>query len=97
MGRNLYSSSLGARIVGDVILFIAIVAFPWWLSFIFAAAGAFFFRDYYEMLIAGLAIDSLYNAVGPDRGFVYVFSITFAILFVIVFFLKQRLLLYVRE
>lgn len=54
------------RIVFDVILFISIFAFSWWISVILLLIGIFVFDNFYEFIIANVIIYSLFS-VPSDR------------------------------
>jgi hypothetical protein len=51
-----------------------------------------YYRRYYEALVAGLALDVLYGA--PTTiffGFQFVFTLLFAVLFVVMHYVKTKL------
>jgi hypothetical protein len=50
------------RISIDCILIIAAFITPWWFVFIVGAILLFVFKTYYEFIVLGFIIDTLYNA-----------------------------------
>lgn len=65
---------------------------PWWLFSILCLVAVFYFNDYYEVLVAGLLIDSLYNTSPHFWGFAW--SISAVVIFLVSFSLKKRLKFY---
>ncbi|GEM_PF-842508 len=47
------------RIFFDIILFICIFVFPWWIVITFSVVGIFIFKNYYEFLISCIIIEVL--------------------------------------
>lgn len=52
------------RVVFDVILFISVFVFPWWISVLLSLIGIFAFNNFYEFIIIGVIIYSLYFIPG---------------------------------
>ena len=50
------------RIIFDVILFLSVLLWPWWLTVILAIVGLWLFRDYYEFLVLGIIFFAIYNS-----------------------------------
>lgn len=47
------------------IFFVALMLYtPWWLALIAILLGAFYFKNYYEMIVLGIVFDLLYGARG---------------------------------
>ncbi len=82
------------RIATDAILFIAVFTCPPWLVFLIGVFGIFYYNNFYEILGAGIAIDTIYAL---PYGFfatsaLYTFLAVF--LFLAGAFLKQHLKFY---
>jgi len=74
-------ANITRRLIADLILLISVVLLPWWLSAPIAIIFLFVFDSYYEILIAGLIIDSLY----PHSFIIPRISIGFTFLAAVVF------------
>jgi hypothetical protein len=73
----------------------SIIWAPWWLTWGLAIVFLFIFPSYYEILLWGVAYDSLYGLPLPQFwNFPYIFSLSSAILFVISIYLRKLLLAY---
>jgi len=83
------------RIIGNILIFLSIYLFPWWLVSIFLLIGLFLFKKFYEVFFFALLIDLTYGT--GALGFLS-FSYTTLAFFIIVFFLieatKKRLKFY---
>lgn len=82
------------RIIINALLFSSILFFPWWITLFIAVAFLFMFEAY-EVLLWGLFGDLLYGA--PVAGFLnieFLFTLLFILLFIGVYFLKKKLILY---
>lgn len=52
------------RFLFTIILLVAVLYAPWWLTLILALGGAFYFSAYYEVIALGVLIDLLYGMRG---------------------------------
>lgn len=52
---------MGKRICADILIFISIFSFPFWVSLVLIAIALFYFKNFYEALAAGVMIDALYG------------------------------------
>lgn len=83
------------RIGIDCLLLISAFFFPWWVTMLGAVVATFYFRSYYEIVVLGLIIDSLYNASVP-RFYGIQYVLTFAAIFFVFIshIIKERLRFY---
>ncbi|MDP3996728.1 MAG: hypothetical protein Q8P86_03490 [bacterium] len=83
------------RVTADIIFFFFILFAPWWASVIFGLVCLFIFERYYEILVAGLALDVLYG-VGASKngGFPVIFTVSASFAFVASLYLKERIKFY---
>lgn len=83
------------RILADLAICIALLVFPWWVGFVLACIAFFLFEDFYEVILFGLIIDSLYQ-ISIARYFHFeLFFTAFAIvLFIAGFYIKKKLKFY---
>ncbi|MFA6552666.1 MAG: hypothetical protein WCT19_04165 [Candidatus Paceibacterota bacterium] len=79
------------RILTDILLVLAVVIFPWWLSVPLAALFLFVFDNFYEIFLIGALADSLY---GKGAFFEFYYVIIFGVCFLVAFLLKKRIRLY---
>jgi hypothetical protein len=83
------------RIIFDlIILFILFILFPWWVSVIFAFAGLFYFERFYEAVIVGLLIDSIYGSFIILPNFPYFMTTCFFIITILIIRFKKNLIMY---
>lgn len=54
------NNDLWKRLAFDLCLVAAVCWFPWWVSLALATAVFFTFSDFFELILVGLMIDTLY-------------------------------------
>ena len=84
-------SNLILRIVLDIILFLGVFIFPFWLMLILAFVGLLYFRNFYEFIAVFVVLDFLYAA--PEKRFggsVFVLTVVSTIVYFSVNFLKKK-------
>lgn len=85
---------MASRIFLNVLIFLSILFFPWWITAFFALILLFSFEAA-EVIIWGLLIDTLYGIpLAIFFHFTFVFTLLFMILFFVVQILKKRLVFY---
>ena len=79
------------RVLISVIYLILVFIMPWWLNLILGLALLFYFNNYYEYILAGLIMDSLYGGIINIENFHFIFTLftTICTLFIINF--KKKL------
>ncbi len=83
------------RILVDIVLLLGIFWLPWWIVFLAGIVCLFIFKSFYEVIILGLLIDSLYNApVAQFYHFHFVITIVALIFFIISVIVKNKLRFY---
>jgi len=85
---------MALRILSGIVVIVSAIIFPWWVSVIFAVAGLFYFGNFYEVLIVGLILDTLY---GSHIFFTYVPYIATTVLLVgmiVIAKIRTRLIMY---
>ncbi len=84
------------RVLFGIFLVISAFIFQWWVSFILAIIGLFYYDNLYESVLVGLIIDSLYGK-GIELFFLEDFDFVFTLIMVIVFIMvtsfKKKLLI----
>jgi hypothetical protein len=83
------------RIIFDVVFFVSIFIFPWWVSIILSFIGIFSFKNFYEFIIINTIIYLLYSV--PNNRIItspLFFSSVIIFLFFIIEFIKSNIILY---
>ena len=86
---------MAKRIIADIVLFMGMVIFPWWLSIIMAVLFSLIFKSYFEVMIWGIASDILYGAslkILFNQSFFY--TALSVIIFSLTYFARKRLSFY---
>ena len=84
-----------ARIILDVILCIGLFLVPPWLLFLVAILGLFYFGNFYEILLLGIAIDVFYGVPLYFMPIPVLYSLLSGLLFIaIVVILRKHLKFY---
>lgn len=82
------------KIIFNLSIFASILFLPWWLTVIIAISFLFMFTSY-EVILWGLFADILYSS--PVLSFFnieFLFTIVFIMLFIVVYFIKNKLIFY---
>lgn len=86
------------RIFFDIVLFLSVFIFPWWVGAILALLGMFLFKEFYEFLAFGVILYILYAIPGKV---IIASQIWFHVILVFIFvgiqFLRRRVILYKNE
>lgn len=81
-----------ARIIIDLVILTCIFTMPWWVALSIAIASSIFFKTYFELVVTGFIIDSIYaTSTGAYLGIHYVLTLITLIIFLAVIPLKKRL------
>lgn len=83
------------RVIFDSILLISVFVFPWWISALLVFVGIFVFNNFYEFIVAGVIIYSLFSV--PGVKFIYspiFFSSAIIILYIIIQLIRNNIILY---
>lgn len=80
------------RIFADIILFSSVFFAPWYAAAMLAVLFVFIFRNFWEIIIAGLFLDALYSISGSiiKGGFGFFFFLSL-ILFLAVERIKKQI------
>lgn len=83
------------RGIFDIIFFLSLFILPWWIGVIFAFIGIFLFKDFYEFIVSGIIIYSLY--IIPGNGLItspIFFSAILIILYIGIQAFRSKIILY---
>lgn len=78
------------RVFFVVILFLLTFIFPWWVSLTLAFLGAFYFDNFYEMVLVGFVLDTLYGVPDYFFEFPFFFAIISLVVLWVIINLKKR-------
>lgn len=84
------------RVIFDILLFISIFIFPWWISIPLLFLGLFAFKNFYEFVVAGILTYSLYSPAGGDRliSSPVFLSAVIIIIFIVAQLIKDNIIFY---
>jgi hypothetical protein len=86
------------RAIFDVIFFISILIFPWWIPFALAFVGIFVFPHFYEFIAGGVLIYVLYAVPGSGLFSSPVwFPFILSLVYIVIQLLRQHIILYKHE
>jgi len=81
------------RILISLIFLYCAFILPWWLIIILGLALVFYFNNYYEFIVAGLILDSLYGNIVSIDKFYFLFTLITTIVTVFLINFKKKLLI----
>ncbi|MEK7105827.1 MAG: hypothetical protein AAB895_00535 [Patescibacteria group bacterium] len=86
------------RVIFDIVLFISVFTMPWWLTVILAFVGIFSFKHFYEFIIVGIVMYSLFAIPGTNfiSNPVYV-SLIIGIVYIGIQYLRSNMIIYNNE
>ncbi len=80
------------RIIIDCILILSAFFVPWWIPMLGGLIAIVFFNSYYEIVVLGVILDSLYNASIPRfYQFQFVLTLTSILAVFCIGAIKERL------
>jgi hypothetical protein len=83
------------RVIFDIFLFVSIFTFPWWISVFLLVVGIFLFSNFYEFIIASIAIFGLYST--PNGRLIAspaFYSSFIIILYIFIQYIRDNIILY---
>lgn len=86
------------RVFFDILLFIFIFLFPWWVTIIWAIVGLFLFKNFYEFLASSVIVYILSTVKGDsvfDKSFI-IYSVII-LFYLFVQYLRKNIILYKNE
>lgn len=83
------------RVIFDLILFISIFIFPWWVSVLLSLIGIFIFEKFYEFIIVCTIIYVLYSSLkyGLISSPIF-FSLIIIIAYILFQLIRSNIILY---
>jgi hypothetical protein len=93
MFKSKFKPLLLKRILASLIFIYLGFSLPWWLVLILGFALSFYFNNYYEYVLAGLIIDSIYGQVFVFENFSFIFTLITLVLCLIIIKFKKQLLI----
>jgi hypothetical protein len=85
------------HLILDILLFLAILVFPWWVSVFLATFLLYYLKSFNEIVLFGLIMDIYYGRFSSTFNlFDYRFFLVFLVLLLSSFYFKKRLKFYHR-
>ena len=81
------------RIIFSLLFLSLAFILPWWLVIISGLVLVFYFNNFYEFIVAGLILDSLYGNIVSVDNFYFIFTLITAISTVALINFKKKLLI----
>lgn len=76
----------------DIVLFLSIFLFPWWIALIIGIIGVFLYGAYGEFIIAGFILDAIYFPVlGQTHAFPFFSAVLFFGVFCITYWIRTKI------
>ena len=83
------------RIFINIIILISVLYLPWWVTTTAVFTGFLIFKNFYEGIIAGFLLDTLYGAkISQFFGIWFVFTAVYFVGYVIIRRVKKNLRFY---
>jgi hypothetical protein len=93
-----YNTSVMKRIIFDVVLFLSIFILPWWVTAVLAFVGIFIFGQFYEFIISGAIMYTVYSSQDGRAISSYLwFPLILCFLYVGIQALRRYIILYKNE
>lgn len=85
------------RIIFDILLFLFVITYPWWVTAIFAIAILYYLKSFNEIVVFGVMADILYGNFSTTLNIMdYKYTLCSLILLFTSFFIKKQLKFYNR-
>ncbi len=81
------------RIILSLVFLLSAFILPWWLVIVFGLILVFYFNNFYEFILAGLILDTLYGGVVSFENFYFIFTLIITIATVFLINFKKKLLI----
>ncbi|HMO78778.1 MAG TPA: hypothetical protein PJ997_00800 [Candidatus Paceibacterota bacterium] len=81
------------RIIFGIFAILGAFLFPWWLAIIISFFGILYFDNFYEIILVGIILDSLYGKIFTAFGFGFWITASMFFVFYIVSEMKKSLLI----
>ncbi len=79
------------RIISDAFIFIFAAVGLWWVIFPVGVFGAWYYRKFYELPLAGFILDIIYSTSRSRIfGFQYIYTLIASVIFLFVVIIKTR-------
>lgn len=82
--------NLSKRVLFSVFLFLSVFFFPWWFTIALSVFGIFFFKSFYEALIVGVFMDTLYGGISGKFLSEHATTLALSVLFLVSFVIKEN-------
>lgn len=93
MLKSQFKTEIIKRIVISLLFLFSVFIIPWWLVIVVGLVLVFYCKNFYEFIVAGLILDSLYGGIITIEQFEFVFTLTSTIATVFLINFKKKLLI----
>jgi hypothetical protein len=75
MSKSQFKINIAKRVVLSALFILSSFLLPWWLVIIIGLFLAFYFKNFYEFILSGLILDSLYGKIISIENFYFIFTL----------------------
>jgi len=92
--KNQKNNQILYRVIFDLVFLVGVFVLPWWVTALFLCVLLFVFETYVEIIMFALIFDIVYGVSGIFPFSKYIFTISSVGLYLLVIFLKDRIIIY---
>jgi len=81
------------RIIFSLLFIYSVFILPWWLVLVLGLGLSFYFQNFYEFIVVGLILDSLYGGIISIEKFYFFFTLITSIVTFFLINFKKKLLI----
>lgn len=86
------------RVIFDCLAILCLFLMPWWVVGIIALLGLFYFKSFYEFILIGFSIVSIYKPISGSYLSSYIYLYTFIIIsYILIQIIRNYIILYKDE
>lgn len=75
-------------------MILSILFVPWWVCLIFVIPAIFYFKNFYESVLLGILMDSIYGSAFIFDNFPYAFTLAFLVATFLISKIREKLIMY---
>jgi hypothetical protein len=79
MSKSQFRLHIAKRVIFSTLFILSPFLLPWWLVIIIGLFLTFYFKNFYEFILSGLILDSLYGKIISIENFYFIFTLITAI------------------
>jgi hypothetical protein len=82
------------RVIFAILLAVLIFFLPWWVNLILIISASFYFKNFYEAVVIGLIMDSMYGSAVVFDNFIYIFTLMFIVMIFVINKIREKMIMY---